>query len=561
MFELGLLAARECNIMQLINNLNVKEKLYGGFGLLLLVMVVMSGVSYFGVSEMISSSKWVTHTYKVIGEAEAASAAMVDMETGQRGFMITGRDEYLEPYHAGKKAVETALKTGKHLTSDNPVQGGRWDKVSELKASWVSKVAEPEILLRREVTTGTKTIEDIAKHLHECDGKKIMDSIRAQIQLIIDEEQRLIEERTARQTETSKFTIKVSLLGTTVAFILGCVIALVITRGILEPVLATNTILKDIASSEGDLTIRVPINTQDEIGEMGQNFNIFAQKLQGIIRSIAQLTQQLSVSADGLNELMANTQSRLKEQQQETSVVASGISQMSDTVSNVVSNAESASASAGTADDEAKAGRGIVVAAAQSITALANDIESSSDVVEKLKADTKNIGSVLDVIKSIAEQTNLLALNAAIEAARAGEQGRGFAVVADEVRTLAQRTQDSTQEIEGLIAELRNGAEQAVAVMTASRDQAGSSVVEAKNAEASLTKITQAVEAILQMNTQISSAADAQSAVSEDIKRNVANIQAAAGDTTRTAAHASEASSMVAHLSDELANLVGQFKI
>lgn len=561
MFELGLLAARECNIMQLINNLNVKVKLYGGFGLLLLVMVVMSGVSYFGVSEMISSSKWVTHTYKVIGEAEAASAAMVDMETGQRGFMITGRDEYLEPYHAGKKAVETALKNGKHLTSDNPVQGGRWDKVSELKASWISKVAEPEILLRREVTTGAKTIEDIAKHLHEGDGKKIMDSIRAQIQLIIDEEQRLIEERTARQAETSKFTIKVSLLGTTVAFILGCVIALVITRGILEPVLATNTILKDIASGEGDLTIRVPINTQDEIGEMGQNFNIFAQKLQGIIRSIAQLTQQLSVSADGLNELMANTQSRLKEQQQETSVVASGISQMSDTVSNVVSNAESASASAGTADDEAKAGRGIVVAAAQSITALANDIESSSDVVEKLKADTKNIGSVLDVIKSIAEQTNLLALNAAIEAARAGEQGRGFAVVADEVRTLAQRTQDSTQEIEGLIAELRNGAEQAVAVMTASRDQAGSSVVEAKNAEASLTKITQAVEAILQMNTQISSAADAQSAVSEDIKRNVANIQAAAGDTTRTAAHASEASSTVAHLSDELANLVGQFKI
>lgn len=676
--------------MMLAKNLSIKTKLFGGFSFLLFVMAAISAVSYFGVTEMKSSSRWVNHTYEVIRKAESVAANMVDMETGHRGFMITGLDEYLEPYEKGISSFKTNLQAGKQLTSDNPSQGGRWDRVLSLSEAWIAQVAEPEIALRREVTKGelavnnfreisartvgkdifdsiraalasldaqfagnaqgrflvlqatldlvnmetgqrgfllsgkevslepyvagqaslkntlseiralakatgvadnhieavdtrvqdwlkkaaepeinarremnkyAKTIEDIAQHIHEGDGKKLMDSIRVQIKEIVDAEELLIIERSNRQLETSQFTTSFGVVGTLIALFFGATIGWFITKGIVKPVFATNKILEDIASGQGDLTIRVPVEARDEIGQMGKNFNAFVNKLQGMIGSIAQATQKLTSSSESLDRLMATTRERLSDQKMETSVVATSINQMATTVRDVASSAEGASQSAATADSEAQSGSQIVVRTAQSITMLANDIAASADAVEKLKSDTNNIGTVLDVIKSIAEQTNLLALNAAIEAARAGEQGRGFAVVADEVRTLAQRTQDSTQEIESLIAELQNGAEQAVSVMNSSRDNASAVVSEAKDAEESLSKITNAVAGIHQMNTQIATAAEEQSVVSEDIHRNVVSIQNVSEQTTDSADQASAASAMLAQLSDELSALVSQFKI
>jgi methyl-accepting chemotaxis protein len=254
------------------------------------------------------------------------------------------------------------------------------------------------------------------------------------------------------------------------------------------------------------------------------------------------------------------TSAGVSNQKQETEMVASAITEMTATVQEVASNAEGASRAAADADNEAKEGNQVVNSTVQAITALAREIEDSSAVIEKLKGDSENIGTVLDVIKGIAEQTNLLALNAAIEAARAGEQGRGFAVVADEVRTLAQRTQQSTAEIEGLIDALQGGAEQAVSVMTQSRDRAGATVEKAQHAGQSLSSITQAVETILQMNTQIATASEEQSAVSEEIQRNVVNIQTISEETSMGAEQTSSASAELARLGEQLQALVGQFK-
>lgn len=676
--------------MNFLNNMKLGTKLYGGFGLVLALMTVISIVIFFSINSMISSSKWVNHTYEVIRTAETVGAAMVDMETGQRGFMVAGKDEYLEPYNNGQKKFDKLILEGQKLTSDNPTQVDRWKKVAAMKKSWLQKAAQPEIAARREVSKGAKAISEfkkvssrtvgkeifdsiraalavlerkfagnaqgkylvtattlalvnmetgqrgflltgkneslepyisgnkaLQKHLNQLrsiaaasgvpnsdinlvktrvdnwmekaanpeiearremnkhkmtiddaalmmqngPGKKIMDGLRVVLNEIIAAEEVLIGVRAEEQQSTATFAASISVIGTIIAVLIGVAIAFFVIRGILIPLRATNNMLKDMAEGDGDLTIRVPVNTKDEIGDLANNFNLFVEKLQGVINEIAGATSQLASAAEEMAAITEETSTGVESQKDETTLVASAITEMTATVQEVANNAESASSAAADADSEAKAGNQIVSTTVQAISELAKDVENSATVIEKLKGDSENIGTVIDVIKGIAEQTNLLALNAAIEAARAGEQGRGFAVVADEVRTLAQRTQESTAEIESLINTLQNGAEEAVTVMTASRDRASNTVEKAEHAGKSLTSITNAVGTILQLNTQIATAAEEQSSVTEEINRNVINIQGISEETASGAEQTSTASAELARLGEQLQALVGQFKV
>ena len=224
-------------------------------------------------------------------------------------------------------------------------------------------------------------------------------------------------------------------------------------------------------------------------------------------------------------------------------------------------SAEQASQAADEANKESINGNGIVSRTVASINTLADDINTSAEAVGKLKSDSENIGSVLDVIKGVAEQTNLLALNAAIEAARAGEQGRGFAVVADEVRSLAQRTQESASEIEKLIDGIQVGVEDAVEAMTKSSERVSTSVDNANQAGESLKVITSAVNTILQMNTQIAAAAEEQTSVSEEISRNVENIHSISITNAESSEESATSSSQVQSLGQDLKLLVDQFKV
>ena len=319
--------------------------------------------------------------------------------------------------------------------------------------------------------------------------------------------------------------------------------------------------LRDIASGDGDLTKRITKTSNDELGDVVDWFNQFVDKLHQSISDVVTSTQPLMNLSSDLGNLTTETLKISSKQNTATEEVSLVVEDLVASVKNVSLNASSASEAANEADKAAKDGREIVEKTVASINGLAEEVERAGEVIRKLEADTENVGTILDVIKGIAEQTNLLALNAAIEAARAGEQGRGFAVVADEVRTLASRTQDSTQEIQKVIEELQTAARSAVEVMGQSKQRAQTSVDQAAQTGESLAAITERVESISQMNMQIASAAEEQERAAHSIKDNVIGIKETSEITMQSIQKVEIASSSLVDISSNLQRVTGEFKV
>jgi methyl-accepting chemotaxis protein len=315
------------------------------------------------------------------------------------------------------------------------------------------------------------------------------------------------------------------------------------------------------AMSQGDLTHKVNLTGKDEFAWMCWEYSEGRKGFTTLTKEILGSSGQLAAAAEELSAVTETSNSGVMRQQGEIEQVATAMNEMSATVTEVSKNAANAATAAQDADDQAKNGCEVVNTTVETINNLASEVERTSQVIENLKGDSLSIGAVLDVIRDIAEQTNLLALNAAIEAARAGEQGRGFAVVADEVRTLASRTQQSTREINDMIEKLQNGANQAVSVMEMGRAKAEESVEQAAKAGEALQAITGVVDNIKSMNMQIASAAEEQSATAEEINRNIVNISEVAQETAGGSQQTASASDELARLASDLQGQVAKFKI
>ncbi|WP_373369419.1 methyl-accepting chemotaxis protein [Pseudomonas chlororaphis] len=283
--------------------------------------------------------------------------------------------------------------------------------------------------------------------------------------------------------------------------------------------------------------------------------------LRELIGGIRDGVTQIASAAEELSAVTEETSAGVNSQKVETDQVATAMHEMTATVQEVARNAEKASQAAAAADGEAREGDKVVAEAIAQIERLASEVVRSTDAMSVLQQESQKIGSVMDVIKAVAEQTNLLALNAAIEAARAGEAGRGFAVVADEVRALAQRTQKSTEEIEGLVAGLQNGTQQVANVMNNSRSLTDSSVDLTRKAGASLENITRTVSNIQSMNQQIAAAAEQQSAVAEEISRSIINVRDVSEQTAAASDETAASSVELARLGNQLQMMVSHFRV
>jgi len=319
--------------------------------------------------------------------------------------------------------------------------------------------------------------------------------------------------------------------------------------------------LKDIAQGDGDLRRRIKKESDDEIGELVHWFNTFVEKLQHIIGDVVATALPLAELAKKLSTVTTETKAQVEEQQIGAKSVQNAVNEMSNSVQAVAHSAAEAATSAQDADEQAKAGSKIVRETVGQIENLAHDVKQAAEVIRQLDADSASVGMVLDVIKGIAEQTNLLALNAAIEAARAGEQGRGFAVVADEVRTLASRTQQSTAEIQGMIERLQSAARSAVDVMSKGTRQAEVSVNNSASAGKSLESITETVTNISQMNMRIASATEQQQRVAKTIVASVGAINEHSQKTSASANRMTEVSHELASLASKLESVARQFSI
>ncbi len=331
-------------------------------------------------------------------------------------------------------------------------------------------------------------------------------------------------------------------------------------RSISRPMRSLADLMKRVGRSR-DLTLRADVQGRDEVAVMGRSFDEMAKQLQEILMQVLQASMKVSQVAEVMSSATEQTAQGVLRQQSESDQVATAMNEMAATVQEVVQNTNDAANASRTADQEASQGRKVVNDVEAGIQQLVTAVEDTSHAIQDLVKDSDNIGTVLSVIQGIAEQTNLLALNAAIEAARAGESGRGFAVVADEVRSLAQRSQDSTQEIKTIIDRLQSGAHATVQAMEAGRSRAHASVEQAEAAGASLDAIAHAVGSINDMNTQIASAAEEQSAVAEEINRNVVNISQISSETAMDANDMTSISSDLAGQAMDLQELIGRFKL
>ncbi len=333
-----------------------------------------------------------------------------------------------------------------------------------------------------------------------------------------------------------------------------------VMKGILSTLGHLRNTMEDIERNN-NLTIRAEVETKDEIGLMAGSLNNMLEKFEALVQQISSSSAQLATASEEVSSVALESANHITRQRTDIDMVATAMNQMSATVQEVAGSAESAAGAANSANNEAQSGSTIVKDTANAIAQLASEVDSASAVIHQLETDSEDIGSILDVIKNIAEQTNLLALNAAIEAARAGEQGRGFAVVADEVRTLASRTQESTHEIEEKITKLQTGSKHAVEEMEKGSEQAKNGEQQAKEAAESLEAITRAVSTINEMNTQIASAAEQQSATANEMNRNIVNISEVSELTSQGSEQTTTAANELAKLASDLQQLVNQFKI
>lgn len=520
-----------------MNNISVRNQLMIGFGLVIAIFVISSLLVSMRMKENVENGEWTSHTYDVLLQSRDILTALVNIETGQRGYLLAGEESFLQPLRQGERNFNEAFKEIKRLTSDNDAQQQRLERLHNTYDNWKQNVVESEVSSRRAVGQDGRSFDGIIEMVQRGSGKTSMDSMRSILDEIAAEEQKLLDIRATLEAESQRKANWTLIISSLIGIVAGVTIAVLFSARLIRQLGAEPTVAAKLAQdiSDGQLNVKVSDENIPADSVMAAMLRM-ATQLKAIVAGIESASDEVETTSRELSAGSERSIRDLRLQKEEAEQVATAMNEMAATVAEVARNTQYAADATKTADQRVLDGSRLMESSVKAIVTLHDDIENAAAVVLKLEAESREIVTVLEVIRSIAEQTNLLALNAAIEAARAGEQGRGFAVVADEVRSLASKTHQSTEEIRSMIDRLQSGVQNVVKTMETSRAGAKTTVSYAKEMDATLLTIKTTVSEVNGLNIQIATAAEEQSLVAEEINRNILKIYEVTDMTVATLA-------------------------
>jgi methyl-accepting chemotaxis protein len=555
-----------------LNNMSLKAKLMGFASVLLILLIISSGYAVYSMNSIgkelfTIAEEDIPLTEKIAQITVHQLEQAVQFERSlHHGALLKIEDSALSKFRQSISAFDEGTEgiEAEILEAEQLVQEAAAHSSGDEKQEF------------EDINSTLKEIEqahaNFVEHAHDAfvafaDGKTHQGELLAE--KVEHEEENLYKLLEKLLVEIGRFTEESAKRAEaheqSAVVVLGIIAVVSIVIGLIASSLFSTFIVsalkKATVIASGDLTKDIEVNTRDEVGELLTAINAMRQNLLNMLADISETTAQLSTASEEMSSITTQTSETIQTQRSETEQVATAMNEMTATVQDVAVNINQTASAADDAYEQTQEGSLIVQRSIDQINKLAQQVDSSSRTINDLEHHSEAINTVLDVIKGIADQTNLLALNAAIEAARAGEQGRGFAVVADEVRTLAGRTRQSTDEINDMIEKLQTGSRQAVTVMEQSREEAKSAVDLATNTGTALKTITQAVEKINEMSTQIASAAEEQGSVAEEINRNIVKINDMSNQTSDGAKETATASKNLAHMATELQGLVARFTV
>lgn len=542
-----------------MKSFGVRARLLFGFGLVLAVFLISAILTFVQFQKNITNNDWTRHTYEVLLDAEQILVSLVDIETGLRGYLLTGRDEFLTPLREGEKTFQAAFESAKRRTSDNAQQQGRLNELQRTYEGWRSRVVDVEIATR--AATENAALDELAALILEANGKQYMDAMRGLIADFEAEERQLLAARAEAEVQSTRITTLILSLGVLLAISVGVFVSLFFSGRLIRQLGAEPEVAVQLAQEISQGNLNTTLNADNfPKGSIAEAMLQMVTQLKSIVREIQGSSSQLEVTSMQLSTGSEKSIRELWVQKEQAESVATAMNEMVATVNEVAKTTQFAAQTTQNTDQQVTEGGQLIESSVKSILDLHHDIEETATVIAQLSAESKEIGQVMEVIRSVAEQTNLLALNAAIEAARAGEQGRGFAVVADEVRTLAGRTHRSTEEIQNMVESLQQGVANAVETMEKSRSGARTSADFAREMEAVLSAVKASVSEVNNLNLQIATATEQQSVVADEINKNIVEINEIIDSTVLTMQEVDQCSDQLKAGSTELQNRISFFK-